>query len=36
MIAAEDLIALVHNYNPRTNADLIRAAYDYGARMHEG
>ncbi|MGY9047634.1 guanosine-3',5'-bis(diphosphate) 3'-pyrophosphohydrolase [Puniceibacterium antarcticum] len=36
MIAAEDLVALVRNYNPKTNADLIRAAYDYGARMHEG
>ncbi|SPF79701.1 RelA/SpoT family protein [Pseudoprimorskyibacter insulae] len=36
MIAAEDLIALVRNYNPKTNADLIRAAYDYGRDMHEG
>ncbi|MHA6346216.1 RelA/SpoT family protein [Roseivivax sp. CAU 1761] len=36
MIAAEDLIALVHNYNPRTNERLIRDAYDYGSRMHEG
>ncbi|ETX26931.1 RelA/SpoT family protein [Roseivivax isoporae] len=36
MIAAEDLIALVRNYNPRTNEALIRAAYDYAARMHEG
>ena len=34
MIDVEDLIALVRNYNPRTNADLIRRAYDYGARMH--
>ncbi|SDL08607.1 RelA/SpoT family protein [Paracoccus chinensis] len=32
----EDLIALVRNYNPRTNTDLIRQAYDYGRRMHEG
>ncbi|KGJ07236.1 GTP pyrophosphokinase [Paracoccus sphaerophysae] len=32
----EDLIALVRNYNPRTNEDLIRQAYDYGRRMHEG
>ncbi len=32
----EDLIALVRNYNPRTNAELIRQAYDYGRRMHEG
>ena len=36
MIDVEDLIALVRNYNPRTNAELIRAAYDYGRRMHEG
>jgi GTP pyrophosphokinase/guanosine-3',5'-bis(diphosphate) 3'-pyrophosphohydrolase len=36
MIDVEDLIALVHNYNPHTNADLIRRAYDYGRRMHEG
>ncbi|MFD1342764.1 RelA/SpoT family protein [Litorisediminicola beolgyonensis] len=36
MIAAEDLIALVRNYNPKTNETLIRAAYDYGRAMHEG
>ena len=36
MIAAEDLIALVRNYNPKTNEALIRAAYDYGGEMHEG
>ncbi|WP_294926906.1 bifunctional (p)ppGpp synthetase/guanosine-3',5'-bis(diphosphate) 3'-pyrophosphohydrolase [uncultured Paracoccus sp.] len=36
MIDVEDLIALVRNYNPRTNADLIRRAYDYGRQMHEG
>ena len=36
MIDVEDLIALVHNYNPRTNADLIRRAYAYGREMHEG
>ncbi len=36
MIAAEDLIALVRNYNPKTNADLISAAYEYGRAMHEG
>ncbi len=36
MIAAEDLIALVRNYNPKTNADLIREAYEYGREMHEG
>jgi GTP pyrophosphokinase/guanosine-3',5'-bis(diphosphate) 3'-pyrophosphohydrolase len=36
MIDVEDLIALVRNYNPRTNADLIRQAYAYGMQMHEG
>lgn len=36
MIDVEDLIALVRNYNPRTNADLIRRAYAYGRQMHEG
>ncbi|MBK0326390.1 bifunctional (p)ppGpp synthetase/guanosine-3',5'-bis(diphosphate) 3'-pyrophosphohydrolase [Rhodobacteraceae bacterium F11138] len=36
MIAAEDLIALVRNYNPKTNAERINAAYEYGKRMHEG
>ena len=36
MIDVEDLIALVRNYNPRTDAELIRRAYDYGLRMHEG
>jgi len=36
MIDVEDLLALVRNYNPRTNADLIRQAYAYGRQMHEG
>ncbi|UOA28390.1 bifunctional (p)ppGpp synthetase/guanosine-3',5'-bis(diphosphate) 3'-pyrophosphohydrolase [Pseudosulfitobacter sp. DSM 107133] len=36
MISADDLIALVRNYNPKTNEKLIRAAYDYGGKMHEG
>jgi GTP diphosphokinase / guanosine-3',5'-bis(diphosphate) 3'-diphosphatase len=36
MIDVEDLIALVRNYNPRCNADLIRIAYAYGMKMHEG
>lgn len=35
-IDVEDLVALVRNYNPRTNEDLLRRAYDYGRRMHEG
>ncbi|MEO9780713.1 MAG: bifunctional (p)ppGpp synthetase/guanosine-3',5'-bis(diphosphate) 3'-pyrophosphohydrolase [Sedimentitalea sp.] len=36
MIAVEDLIALVRNYNPKTNADRIADAYDYGNQMHDG
>ena len=36
MIVAEDLIALVQNYNPKTDVDLITRAFEYGARMHEG
>ena len=36
MIDVEDLIALVRNYNPRCNAELIRKAYAYGTKMHEG
>lgn len=36
MIDVEDLIALVRNYNPRCNADLILRAYAYGMKMHEG
>jgi GTP diphosphokinase / guanosine-3',5'-bis(diphosphate) 3'-diphosphatase len=36
MIDVEDLIALVRNYNPRCNADAIRAAYAYGMKMHLG
>jgi GTP diphosphokinase / guanosine-3',5'-bis(diphosphate) 3'-diphosphatase len=36
MIDVEDLIALVRNYNPRTRDDLIRQAYAYGHKMHDG
>jgi GTP pyrophosphokinase/guanosine-3',5'-bis(diphosphate) 3'-pyrophosphohydrolase len=36
MIDVEDLVALVRNYNPRTNGDLIRRAYAYGTAMHDG
>ncbi len=36
MFDADDLIALVENYNPKTNSDLIRRAFAYGQRMHEG
>ena len=36
MIEADDLITLVKNYNPKTDADLIARAFDYGQKMHEG
>lgn len=35
MIAVDDLIALIRNYNPKTNEKLIRAAYDFGRDMHK-
>ena len=36
MIEADDLIALVENYNPKTNSGLIEHAFDYARRMHDG
>ncbi len=36
MIDVDDLVALVRNYNPRTNEALLRRAYDYGRAMHDG
>ena len=36
MIDVDDLIALVRNYNPKTDEALLRKAYAYGARAHEG
>ena len=36
MISADDLIALVRNYNPKTNADRIARAYEFGMQMHDG
>ncbi len=36
MIDAEDLITLVRNYNPKTDECMLRAAFDYGAAMHDG
>lgn len=36
MIDVEDLIALIQNYNPRSNSDNIRKAYAYGKKMHDG
>ncbi|MGC1503255.1 MAG: bifunctional (p)ppGpp synthetase/guanosine-3',5'-bis(diphosphate) 3'-pyrophosphohydrolase [Sulfitobacter sp.] len=35
-ITADDLIALVRAYNPKTNEPRLRAAFAYGAKMHEG
>ena len=35
-IECEDLIALIRNYNPLTNADLIAQAWSYARRMHDG
>lgn len=36
MITQDDLIALVRNYNPRSDEKLIRDAWAYGEAMHEG
>ena len=36
MITVDDLIALVRAYNPNSNDALIRSAWDYGAKAHEG
>lgn len=36
MIDVEELVTLVRAYNPRSNSDRIRAAYAFGAEMHEG
>lgn len=36
MIACDDLIALIRDYNPKTNEALIREAYAFGMEMHEG
>ncbi len=36
MTTADDLIALVRTYNPRTNEGLIRRAWEFGDRMHDG
>lgn len=35
-ITADDLVALVRAYNPKTNEPRLRAAFAYGAKMHEG
>lgn len=36
LVPADDLIALVRAYNPKTDVKLIRGAYDFGRDMHEG
>jgi len=36
MISSDDLIELVRNYNPKTNAKRIAEAYEFGLSMHEG
>ncbi len=36
MIDADDLLSLVRNYNPKTNEALLRGAYAYAQRMHQG
>lgn len=36
MIPVDDLIELVRAYNPKTDENLIRAAYDFGMAAHEG
>ena len=33
---ADDLVSLVRGFNPKTNESMIRAAYAYGERMHQG
>ncbi|MEL6522850.1 MAG: RelA/SpoT family protein, partial [Pseudomonadota bacterium] len=35
-LSPDDLIGLVAAYNPKTDHDSIRAAYEFGARMHDG
>lgn len=36
MISSDDLIELVRNYNPKTNAEKLFRAYEFGNQMHEG
>jgi GTP pyrophosphokinase len=36
LILPDDLVALVRAYNPRTNEALIRRAWAFGEKMHEG
>jgi len=36
MLDADDLLSLVRAYNPKTNEALLRGAYAYAQKMHEG
>ncbi|MEM7073644.1 MAG: bifunctional (p)ppGpp synthetase/guanosine-3',5'-bis(diphosphate) 3'-pyrophosphohydrolase [Pseudomonadota bacterium] len=36
MIGADTLVEMVRAYNPRTDQDLLREAYQFGHHMHEG
>ena len=36
MTSPDDLLALIRTYNPKTNATLIRDAWAFGDRMHDG
>ncbi len=36
LIEVDDLVERVHAYNPRSDAELIRGAYEYGENMHAG
>ena len=36
MLPADDLVELIRAYNPRSNSDLIRSAYEFGREMHDG
>ena len=36
MVPVDELITLVTAYNPKSNTQLIRRAYDFGREMHEG
>ena len=36
MIPVDELVALVQAYNPKSDAGRLRAAYEFGKKMHEG
>ena len=36
LMSPDALLATVRTYNPKTNENLIRLAFEYGERMHEG